>query len=628
MFKEFILRANALIILLVLMVISARSQDLFLPRDIQRAFNKGTRSFNGEPGKNYWQNKAHYDISIKAFPPDRNIVGEETIVYTNNSPDTLKTIFTRLYLNIHKAGAARDFGVSPDYLTKGMKVDSLFVNGISQPWDQNRETFTIHPFKLPSPLFPHDSLRINFKWHYEISKESNREGMIDSMTYFLAYFYPRVSVYDDYQGWDITPFVDSKEFYSDFNDYRVRITVPSNYIVWGTGTLTNANQILNSKTLSAFQKSLETDSVLHLAQFNDVIHGKILKPGFHTWEFMANNIPDMTFGISNHLNWDASSVEVDTFTHRRASVQSAYDDKAEDFHHMVDYAKHSLYWFSRVYPGIPYPYEKTTIFQGFADMEYPMMVNDATDSDLEFSRFVVEHEIAHTYMPFYMGINETRYGFMDEGWATTFEYLIGQVDLGKEKADKNYENFRIGYMSDLNAEQQIPIIIPGTALTGEGLGTNEYGKASLGYLAVKSLLGEKVFKECLKGYMARWHGKHPIPWDFFNTFNNISHKNLNWFWNAWFFSPYYNDMGIKSVKGSGLQYIIQLENIGGMPIPMQLIASFKDGSSSTIALDPGIWENKLRLTNYILKTNKKLISLKLETGIFLDGDVSNNVWKP
>jgi hypothetical protein len=129
-------------------------------------------------------------------------------------------------------------------------------------------------------------------------------------------------------------------------------------------------------------------------------------------------------------------------------------------------------------------------------MEYPMMANDESYSDTLFSRFVAEHEIAHTYMPFYMGINETRYGFMDEGWATTFEYLIGSADIGTEAASVLFKQFRVdGWINDPSDNQQIPIVTPGDALSGTGgFGNNEYGKAALGYLAMKDLLGD----DCLK----------------------------------------------------------------------------------------------------------------------------------
>src|SRR5665213_3657046 len=199
----------------------------------------------------------------------------------------------------------------------------------------------------------------------------------------------------------------------------------------------------------------------------------------NAWHFKAENIPDMTFALSDHYDCDAASVVVDDATHRRASVQSAFNDTAADFHHMVEYGQHSLDWLSHNWPGVPYPYEKSTIVQGSADMEYPMMVNDGSNADTTFSRFVVEHEIAHTYFPFYMGINETRYGFMDEGWATTFEYLIGIADVGKAREDSLYSDFRVqSWISDPSPVEDIPIITPEDMLKRPAYGHNAYGKAS------------------------------------------------------------------------------------------------------------------------------------------------------
>src|SRR6185436_11372148 len=161
-------------------------------------------------------------------------------------------------------------------------------------------------------------------------------------------------------------------------------------------------------------------------------------------------------------------------------------------------------------PGIPYPYEKTTVYQGYADMEYPMMANNSTQEDTSFSRFVAEHEIAHTYMPFYMGINETRYGFMDEGWATFFEYFIGIADMGEKRSSDLFKSFRVrSWINDPSQDEDMPIISPGDAMTGRGFGNNEYGKAALGYIAMKDYLGDELFKKCLQEYMNRWNGKHP-----------------------------------------------------------------------------------------------------------------------
>jgi aminopeptidase N len=281
-------------------------------------------------------------------------------------------------------------------------------------------------------------------------------------------------------------------------------------------------------------------------------------------------------------------------------------------------------------------------------MEYPMMANDESYEDTTFSRFVAEHEIAHTYMPFYMGINETRYGFMDEGWATTFEILIGRDDLGVEKAEETYKQFRVeGWINDPSPGEDVPIVGPGDNRIGQALGDNEYGKASLGYLAMKDLLGDELFKKCLHEYMNRWHGKHPLPWDFFFTFNDVAKKNLNWFWSNWFFSHNYIDLAIKSTTRSGNDYTVTIENIGGMAAPVNIIANYADGTKESFHQTPVIWQSNQQpsvanrvspkalavaqglamLATVKISSKKKVESISLDGGIFMDADTTNNTWK-
>jgi hypothetical protein len=605
---------------------SAIAQDLFMPRDVQRAFKKGTRSPDGKPGKNYWQNYGRYNITITALPPDRNIKGSETITYFNNSPDTIRNPGIKLFLNIHKPGAPRNGGASPHYLTSGIHVNEFKVNGQKTQWPDNPYQFTNQSVRLPKPLLPYDSVHLSFDWHYEISLQSGREGMIDSTTYFLAYFYPRIAVYDDYNGWDRMPFIESHEFYSDFNDYTVTLNVPKNYIVWGTGTLQNPDKLLHPNILKRFNESFTSDQTIRIVTKEDIIAKNVTMQNVtNSWQFKSKNIPDAAFGLSDHFVWDGCSVVVDDATRRRASAQAAYNDTAADYHHVAQYARHSLNWLSHNWPGIPYPYEKTTVFQGYAGMEYPMMANDESYADTTFSRFVAEHEIAHTYMPFYMGINETRYGFMDEGWATTFEILIGREDLGTEKAEQFYRQFRVqGWVNNPSSDQQVPIITPGDAMTGSGFGNNEYGKASLGYLAMKDMLGDELFKKCLHEYMSRWNGRHPLPWDFFNTFSNVAGKNLNWFWNNWFFSNGYIDYALQDVKKSANGYTGSIKNIGGFFAPVDVIIKYTDGTTETKHLTPSAWEKDARQITVAIPTKKKIESVKLNGGIFMDGDESNN----
>lgn len=602
------------------------SQTLYTPRNIQEAYKKGTRSPDGRPGPNYWQNKGRYTININAAPPDRTIRGDEHITYINNSPDTLRAPVIKLILNIHKPGAVR-YGMSDSaYLTDGVVIDAFSQNGQSTPFSSSGAVPTWRPFRLSKPLAPHDSVELAIKWHYKISLQSNREGMIDSTTYFLAYFYPRVAVYDDYNGWDRLDFTDQQEFYNDFNDYTLTVTAPKNYIVWATGNLQNPDAVLQPAYAKKLAASMTTDEILHIATKDDLAKQHVTRQDpANSWIWTANDITDVTANISDHYVWDASSVIVDDATKRRASVQSAYNDTAMDFHRMVEFGRHALDWLSHKWPGVPYPFPKTTIVQGYADMEYPMMVNDGTNEDPIFSRFVAEHELAHTWFPFYMGINEARYAFMDEGWATTFELLIGREDLGTDRAENFYKQFRVnGYIYDPSQEEDLPIITPANVLRNAAYGNNAYGKPSLAYLAVKDMLGDDLFRKCLHEYMARWHGKHPIPWDFFYTFNDVAGKNMNWFWTNWFFSNNYIDLAIDKVEGNN----VFVTNIGGFAIPFDLVVHYADGSSDTRHQTPAIWAANEKHTqiSFTPAAGKKLLSLELKGGIYVDADISNNRW--
>lgn len=604
------------------------AQPLFVSRDIQEAYKKATRSKDGKPGKNYWQSKASYTMEITAMIPSRTISGKETIQYYNESPDTLRSLVIKLFLNVHKPGAPREFAAAKDYLTDGVHIDEVTINGVATKWE-SEGLFTSEQLKLKEPLAPKGKVELGFTWHYEISKQSGREGMIDSTAYFLAYFYPRVSVYDDYNGWDDIDFTDSREFYSDFNDYDVTIKVPANYVVWGTGTLQQPERLLQPEILKRYRQSLVSDTVVNIATLKDVTGKTITQQNeMNEWRFTCTNLPDVAFGISDHYLWDGCSVVVDDATGRRASAQAAYTDNAKDYRYVSGYTRHSLNWFSHHWPGIAYPYEKMTIFEGFADMEYPMMANNSSFPDTAFSKFVAEHEIAHTYMPFYMGINETRYGCMDEGWATAFEYLIGIDDLGEEKATGFFKRFRVNsWINSKSPTQLIPVIAPADGLTIRSFGNNIYGKPAVAYLALKELLGDALFKKCLQEFMRRWNGKHPMPWDMFYTFNDVSGKNLDWFWRKWFFEPSYIDIAIQSVKQTARQYNITLQNIGGMTAPVSVVLNYTDGTKESIHQTPAIWEKNQELAVINIAAKKQVAAITLEGGIYMDADKSNNEWK-
>ncbi|HEX2640562.1 MAG TPA: M1 family metallopeptidase, partial [Pyrinomonadaceae bacterium] len=511
-------------ILVFLFVSNILGQQLYMPRNVARAYANGTRSADGKPGPKYWQNKGVYNISLNVAPPSKTISGTEEITYTNNSPSALQRLVFRLELNQHQPEAPREDPVIPSYLTSGVHIDEYAENGKVKQFP-NITGLTYAPVRLEQPLAPGSSVKLTIKWHVDLAEHSERaggrEGVIDPTTYFIAYFYPRVAVYDDTDGWDTAFFTGGHEFYNDFNDYTYQVTAPKNFVVWGTGDLLNPDEVLQAQIAERLKRSFTSDDVIHVATLKELNNKSVTKQSDTlTWKWKADNVSDVALAVSDHYIWDAGSVIVDKAKNRRASVQSAYDEKSKDFEKMVEYGKHSLDWESNNYPGVPYPFQKTTIVRGFADMEYPMMVNDSSQQDPNFTRFVLEHEILHSWFPFYMGINEQRYGFMDEGWTTAFEYMIGTADMGKETADRFFKQFRVArWIGTPAADADLPIITPADAMAGSGYRNNEYGKAALGYIALKDLLGDAEFTRVLHKFMADWHGKHTLPWDMFNSFN-------------------------------------------------------------------------------------------------------------
>jgi hypothetical protein len=616
-------------IVILAFVVGTFGQQLYMPRNVARAFASGTRSGDGKPGPKYWQNKGVYNISLNVSPPSRTINGSEEVTYTNNSLNALPSLVIRLELNSHQPESPREDPVDTSYLTTGVHLDEISVNGKVRP-SPNIKGITYAPIKLDQPLAPGGTVNLTFKWHVDLADHNQtaggREGAIDPTTYFIAYFYPRIAVYDDTNGWDTVFFTEGHEFYNDFNDYTYQITVPRNFIVWGTGDLLNADEVLQPQFADRLKRSFTSDDVIHVATIKELNDKSVTKQSDSlTWKWRADNVSDVALAVSDHYIWDAGSVVVDKSANRRASVQAAYDEPSKDFEKMVEYGKHTLDWTANNYPGVPYPFQKTTIVRGWADMEYPMMVNDSSQKDPNFTRFVVEHEILHSWFPFYMGINEQRYGFMDEGWATAFEFMIGSADLGKEQAEGFFKQFRVAsWTRNGAADADLPIITPADAMAGNGYRNNEYGKAALGYIALKDLLGDAEFSRVLHKFIDDWHGKHPLPWDMFNSFNSTAGRDLNWFFKSWYFDNGYIDLALDDLAPTTGGYNVTIRNVGGFVAPVNVVVQYTDDSIETLHQTPAMWAADQKRATVKINTSKTISLVTLDGGIWMDANMADN----
>ncbi|MEJ2596181.1 MAG: hypothetical protein P8100_13900, partial [bacterium] len=399
-----------------------------LPLEVRSAYQKGTRSVTGMPGPNYWQNSARYKIKAELLHEESQLSAEEVVVYYNNSPDTLENIVIRLYQDIYKKGNPRQFPIDAEALTDGILIRSFLLNGESIDLDDRkrvRKTATNLIVGLQSPLHPGDSATMEISWQFDISlKRPLRMGNYGDDRFFVAYWYPQVAVYDDIDGWDLVEYAGMVEFYNDFNDFDVEITTNDGFMVWATGELENRKEIFSGQVLEKYYKALDSDEIEMIFTAEDCRKGKVLKEaGQIKWRFKASHVPDFSFASTRFANWEASSVLVDEEKGRRVLVDAVYDDSARTFMHTAEQARNSVAYMSRILPGYPFPYNHMTNFDNGRNgggMETPMMANNGDPKGLPNASATIFHEIAHTYFPFFMGVNERKYAWMDEGWSAFF----------------------------------------------------------------------------------------------------------------------------------------------------------------------------------------------------------------
>jgi hypothetical protein len=612
--------------LLISTISLGQNPGLYIPRNIQKTFNEKTRALDGRPGINYWQNGANYKIKIDFDPATRLVKGKERIIYFNNSPDTLNEILVHLFPNFFKKGNPRDFAINPEDESSGVVIEKISFNGkeVDTAAKSNFIEYrgTNLNLKLTSAILPRSSAEFSFDWNYILNNKSDiRTGTIDSSTFFIAYFFPHIAVYDDIDGWNDFQYTGGVEFYNDFANFEVSITVPKDYVVRATGELQNPAEVLTDKYVKRYQSALISDSVVRIIDSNDIIQKNItVSKSNNTWKFKAKNVTDFAFAMSDHYLWDGSSLIVNKATGRRVFINAAYNKDSKDFYKVAKTAREEIEYMSTVLPGVPFPFPAETVYNGSGGMEYPMMVNDSSVPDSSMVG-LTSHEISHSYFPFYMGINESKYAWMDEGWAAYIDFIttstLYSIEVIKNARVKAYKN-AIGNDIDL------PIIAVSKYLKSPVYRYNAYIKAAYFYNMLKEYLGDNLFYKALHEYMDRWNGKHPIPYDFFNSISNAIGEDLTWLIKPWFFEYGYLDLAIKNISLSGNNYNIVIEKKGNYPGGFKLQLTYSDGTTEILSKNVSIWKGGNN--QYIMKrpTGKKIIKVKLLDKIWLDADNSND----
>ena len=558
-------------------------------------------------------------------PGTRRVSGTVDIKYVNNSPDSLRQIWFKLYPNLYQKGAPRSKAFAPEDVGEGVKIFNLSINGETFDVSKLAPDATNLPVPLHRALKAHQVATVRVAYAYTLNKGSHqRTGEIEPGADFVAYFFPRIAVYDDLDGWNRVPYTGDQEFYNDFVNFKAAVTVPKNFVVWATGDLTNAAEVLAPKYAQRLREAGQQDAVVSIIGEDDAKRRDITaQTDQNTWRFEAKNVTDFVFATADHYVWQSTSLVVDPATSRRTRVDAVYNPTHADYREVINFSRKTVEAMSYTFPRWPFPYAHETVFDGLDQMEYPMMVNDNPTATREDAITLTDHEIFHTMFPFYMGINETKYGWMDEGWATIGEWLIsGIID---PKLDDDYGIAR--YAQYAATESDLPITTLSTQQTGMSFFLNSYPKPGLGYLYIKDMLGDKLFTQALHTYITNWNGKHPLPYDFFNSMNAGANRNLNWFWQRWFFDSGYPDLAIARVTKSTAGYDVQVQAKGTKPVPVDLTITFADNTTQKIHRTIAVWETGANSVTVPVPTKQPVKRVTLGSTLVPDSYPKDNVWE-
>ena len=546
------------------------------------------RAASGAPGPSYYQQQADYKINVELDDKNKMIYGDETITYTNNSPQKLDYLWVQLDQNVRKKDSPsldRDSeSVIPYYLPDSFDKEFLkdpfdggfnveYVNDINnKPLDYFINQ-TMMRVNLPKPLSTGEQFSFKIKWWYNINDHVKQDGRSGYETfpndtnraYIIAQFFPRMCVYNEVEGWQNQQFWGDGEFALPFGNYEVNITVPADHILEATGELQNRKEVYSKEMMKRFNKAKKSydKPVIIVNQQEAMDAEKSFSSEKKTWKFVANNVRDFAFASSRKYILDMMAVKIGDDDVMAVSIYPREGNPLWEDYSTITVVE-ALKSFSKY--TFDYPYHKAiSVHAHQIGMEYPMIcfnfgrpnIDGSYSDDEKFGMIgVIIHEIGHNFFPMIVNSDERQWAWMDEGLTTFVQYLAEQefgekypeiiAPLDNFPSDRGPAQLITDYMS---VDQNFLAPIMSNPENVYYLGPNAYGKpaAALNILR-ETIMGKELFDYAFKTYSQRWMFKHPTPEDFFRTMEDASAVDLDWFWRGWFYSTDYVDIGLKEVN--------------------------------------------------------------------------------
>jgi len=535
------------------------------------------RTASGAPGPAYYQQQADYKMDIVLDDKNQKLFGEETVTYTNNSPDELTYLWVQLDQN-KRASNSKTPDIELGNTSFGYDAKKYVANFMGKPFqggfnidyvkDSNGKDLkytinqTMMRIDLPLPMQAKSTYTFKIKWWYNINNhvtDRARSGYEHfdadgNNAYIIAQFYPRMAVYNDVEGWQNMQFWGSGEFTLEFGNYEVNITTPADHILEGTGFILNQADMLTNKKWKRYQEALKSydKPVVIVTQEEAEKAEKGFSNKTKTWKMKAENVRDFAFASSRKYLYDAMAVKIGN---RTVMAESLYPKEGNPL--WGDYSTKVVANTLETYSAhlFDYPYHKAISVHALQQgMEYPMICwnggrpkPDGTYTERVKNGMigVITHEVGHNWFPMIINSDERQWTWMDEG-LNSFTEMLAEERFDKDFPSRGFPKNITAYM---NGDQSK---ISPTMSNSENVfqfGNNAYAKpaASL-YILRELILGHDLFDKAFKTYAERWKFKHPSPADFFRTMEDASATDLDWFWRGWYYTTDFNDIGIKSVS--------------------------------------------------------------------------------
>ena len=659
---------------------SETNRSIFRPIDEWPDPNE-FRNAAGAPGYAYWQQQADYVIEAELDPENHVLHGSERIPYHNNSPDPLGYLWMQLDQNVRSLENSRTYQtqsalaeeVSPAFrrfigLTPFdggytiERVQLVAADGSLVDADY-RINATIMRVDLPEPMEPGTVIEFEVDWSFPVPDRGRggKELVSDGWIYEMAQWFPRMSVYDDVNGWQTEQFLGRGEFYLNFGNYDVKVTVPWDHIVDATGLLQNPEEVLTPAQMARLEEAYTSEEPRFIVSADEVgdPDARPAGDGMVTWHYKAENVRDFAWVSSRAFVWDAAGFSYPD-DDRVIQVHSLYPREAMPLWDKVSTRAtiQTLKTYGRM--AFEYPYPKAVNVNGpQGGMEYPMVAfcGARPQPDGSYSEgteraliSVTIHEVGHNWFPMIVASDERKWTWMDEGLNTFLQYY-GEQDYAEtycggvwsQTEDCTYQSRRgpapniVEYMRD---PDQVPIMTE-SDLIHKDFGNNGYAKPATGLQMLReNVLGPDAFDDGFGDYSRNWAFKHPQPADFFRSLEEGAGENLNWFWRGWFYTTHANDQAVAAVTVQDAEelvgdteqgryyYRVQVDNEGGLVMPLEIEATFEDGTTLRFDLPVDVWRNNELTFTKGFFTDKEVVQVVVDPDeSFADIDRSNNTWR-